>query len=80
MAKDPEFTPMQPPVSELFRKKTTWIGILAAATAIVQALFGPDDALRPAAEIIRQVMADEKFWLGLAAIMGRNALLKAAGV
>lgn len=70
---------MPPETRPVWQTKTFWVGVLAVAMAVVEALFASDDGMRPVGEAVRALFigsASEKFYGGLGAIALRLGLLK----
>lgn len=63
---------------ELLKTKTFWAAVLSLLASFVLAAFGPDDKLVTFTTFIQSVLSDDKFWLGVVGITGRNALLNVA--
>lgn len=61
----------------LWKTKTFWIGVCACFAAVVNAVFsGPADTIAPLGSIVSHLFGGTEIWIGLAAIAGRDALLK----
>ena len=60
----------------LWQTKTFWAGVVSILAGVVVATFGDQEAALPIKEIILNLISDEKLWLGILAITGRQALIR----